>query len=118
MSNDHIRVLKLVTGEEILAFVDYPGDVDYPGFKDDPDKVKEKVTHITISDPVQLMFGQRPDGSFGMQIIPWAVSVDGPITLDLKHVMFDETPKADLQQRLREITSGIVTPPEGIVLPK
>lgn len=101
---DHIRNLKLITGEEIIAFVDYPG-------------VDTGEDYLTITEPVQIVLQQRADGKLGVSMVPYAVGVDGSITIDKRHIVYDETPKADLQERFRELNSPIeVAPKPGLVL--
>ena len=108
--NDTVRNIKLVTGEELIAFVDY-------GYVDD-----QTNKHLTLSKPMQLVMQQRrgEDGTpaFGMAVIPYATYTDDDLVIEQKNVMFDVAPKADLEAYYRKETSPLELPPAGLVIPK
>ena len=98
-----LRVLKLVTGEEILTEV-----------TDNSDGT------ISIENSILIALQPKQDGSggFGIALLPHANYVDGPITFQTKHVIWNEPPVPELASQHHNIFNKIVTPPKGLVVPK
>ena len=98
---EEVRIMKLITGEEVLSLVRYPDDDE---------------NFYTFIDPVVIVLQQGPKG-LGVTLIPYAVGVDGDIHINTKHVIYDEKPKDDLADRYREVTTGITVAKKELVMP-
>jgi len=92
-----IKLIRLVSGEEIIAEVE-----EVPNTK-----------NISIKDAIVLI--PAGEGKIGiMPFMPYTKAKDG-LTLRDKDVMFMVDPVEDLVTQFKSARSGIVTAPKGII---
>ncbi len=92
-----IKLIRLVSGEEIIAEVE-----EVPNTK-----------NISIKDAIVLI--PAGEGKIGiMPFMPYTKAKDG-LTLRDKDVMFMVDPIEDLVTQFKSARSGIVTAPKGII---
>lgn len=90
-----MKLIRLVTGEEVIA------------------TVKETDDSITIEEGVMLI----PAGEGKIGMVPFMPYSDGsPITIGKNHVMFMTVPNEDLYRQVLRVTTGIETPSSGLIL--
>lgn len=94
-----VRILKFISGEEIVATVTYPEGVD--------DKV-----HVT--DPLMLIPSPGPDGKMTIAITTWAQSTQGILEIDKRNILYDASPDDVLKQKYNKIFGNIVVPTQSI----
>jgi hypothetical protein len=97
MMTKNIQVLKLITGEEVVADV----EVDDKGY--------------LLNDRVQLIMQQGPSG-LGQTIVPWGHSVKGGIFLDFRNVMYIGTPTQELLDVYNKAFSPLATPSKSLLI--
>lgn len=96
-----VLVIKLVTSEEIVGKVNYNDN------------------SIEVLKPLLLVLGQKQDGSFTHQIVPFALSVkDHKLNIHKDKVVFMEAANDDLVAAYQQATGDIMTPPKGLVIAK
>jgi hypothetical protein len=97
MSN--VNVVKLVTGEELVADV-----TDLP-----------KKDSLSLKEPLMLLPQQKQDGSFGVAIMGYAQSVEGDtIEVGYDKVVYIAPAKAELIEHYNKIHGNIVVPTKAI----
>lgn len=116
MSN--IRVLKFLSGEEVVAKVESVVNTD--------DSVPGNLIH-TLTDPLALYMQQIQDTDEKGQVVnimrpsiaPWAVHVEkNTVRIKDEHVLYNEPANDELERTYRTATGGIATPPQGLIVPK
>lgn len=95
----NVLVLKLITGEEIVAEV-----------------LNDGAEETVVQNGLQLVPQQGPDGKLGVGVFPWGNHVDGPVTLEDKHIIYVGVPKAELLDLYNKAFGSIVVPPSAIAL--
>ena len=110
--NDRIRVLKLTSGEELIATVEL--------ITDDIVRVSSVLQLIPVPVKVTNQQGQEEE-RLQVTVYKFGLGVkDGAeLRLNANLVLFvtDEIPE-QLRNMYAEATGQIVTPPKGLVLPK
>jgi hypothetical protein len=93
-----IKLLRLTSGEEIIAEIDRSG----------------KETEITITDAIIMI--PAGEGKIGfMPFMPYTKAKNG-LTLKLADIMFMTDPMDELLNQFKQARSGIVTPPQGVII--
>jgi hypothetical protein len=95
-----VRVLKFISGEEIVATVD-------DGFG---------LNTVSVSDPLALLPMPNAEGKMTVGISSWAQSVaDGEkLEIDKKNILYNAKPNDVLLQKYNMLFGRVVTPPKGI----
>ena len=99
-----IKILKLVSGEEILCTA----------------KFDENNFVWELTDAVQIVMQQGPQDpqtgkvQLGFAFVPWGSMVDGPIHIENFKVIYGENAESELVQHYEKMFSKIITPPSGI----
>jgi len=90
-----VKIIKLVTGEEIIAKVEIANN---EGF-------------LKIADPVAIVPIPNEEGQTSIAFIRWLpYSKEGsPIELQERHIVYNVLPNPELESSYREFTSGIIT---------
>jgi hypothetical protein len=92
MSQDVVAI-KLSTGEELIAR-----------------RTNENDETITLDRPSIIALGQRPDGSIGIQLMPWfASNQDSEVIIWKNHIVAETEPNDDLAKGYIKETTGILT---------
>lgn len=92
-----VKLIKLVTGEEILA------------------EILSEGQDIEICNPLNAVVQPSPQGiSYGF--IPWAGLTDGNLTLKADKVVFIAEVREDVLNSYNSQFGKIVTPPKKIIL--
>jgi hypothetical protein len=102
----NIKLIKLLTGEDILAEVIETGD--------------ELSTDITVKNAVRVvMIPSRVDPEKPqIGLAPWAqFSDDKQVTLDKFHIVAIMTPIKEILTHYNSIFGGIVVPQSSLILP-
>jgi hypothetical protein len=95
----NVKILKLVTGEEIIGEVEYDtGDT------------------ITLKNILAIMLQPTRDGMLSFGFIPWGSLVDGSIMLGHESIVYSGIPTQDVQNNYAEKFGGIVTPPKQLIV--
>jgi len=90
-----VRVLKLITGETIIANI-----------KDDHQSLYE------VENPILLIMAPGPGDSAGIAMMPYCPFTDKPITISKNHVLFVAEPNMEISNHYNaQFGSGIVTAP-------
>jgi hypothetical protein len=94
----NIRVVKLVTGEDILAEID------------------EDETHVIITNPVRIAVMPGQNGQPNIGFAPWPVHAEqesgSEYLVHKKHIVYHYTPAQEYLNNYNQIFgSGIVLPP-------
>lgn len=95
---ENIKVLKLITGEEVLAEIE-AGELGY-----------------SLTNPVQIAIMPGQNGQPKIGFAPWPVHAepekDSEYIIQKKHVVYEYTPAQDYINNYNQIFgSGIVLPP-------
>ncbi|NBP01942.1 MAG: hypothetical protein EBU90_17735 [Proteobacteria bacterium] len=95
---EKVLVLKLVTGEDILAEID------------------EDETHVIITNPVRIAVVPGQNGQPNVGFAPWPVhaeqETDAEYLIQKKHVVYHYKPAQEYLNNYNQIFgSGIVVPP-------
>jgi hypothetical protein len=96
----NIKVLKLLTGEEIVGEV-VGGDLNSDSF--------------SLKNCVALMLQPTRDGKLSFGFIPYGSMVDGGITISKSNVLYSGDPTQDLKDNYSATFSAIVTPPKSLI---
>ena len=88
-----VRVLKLVTGEEIVA-----------------EFVTETAETITVTNTLSLLVQPSQQG-VGYAFVPWCPMVQGNKTIKLEKTIFTASATDELVASYRSMFSQIMTPP-------
>jgi hypothetical protein len=93
---DELRILKLVTGEEIVGKI-----------------TKHLGTLITIENPCLLGIAMGPGGKASLQMQPMLIfSEEKVVELQLSHIIYNVSVAPEIKNKYNEIYGS------GIVLPK
>jgi hypothetical protein len=95
----YLRVLKLTTGEEILAEL-VPSNVD---------------GHLGIKNALQLVLNPTERG-FATIPVQWGNHTDETIVISAAHVIYNVSPRQELLDVHDKLFSKIVKPPQGLIL--
>ena len=97
MKEDKIKLVRLTSGEELIANVD---------MKDS----NKPVLHNAI-----IMI---PAGEGKIGFMPWLPYTKAELGLPIKHedIMFMVDPLDELKDQFNQARSGIVTPPSGVII--
>ena len=86
-----VVTLKLINGDEIIGR-----------------EISSDVDTITVSKVFALRVHQAADGQMGVGMMPWAVSHDGEMTLDRRHILAGPfLPPSDMERGYLSQTSGL-----------
>jgi hypothetical protein len=94
-----IKVMKIVTGEEIIGEV-----------------VSDDGTTVSLKNIVAIVLQPTRDGKLSFGFIPWASMVDGPVVLRYTDIVYNGNPSEDLANNYNSMFSGIVTPPKNLIV--
>jgi len=95
-----IKVLKLVTGEEILGEI-----------------LSEEADRIAVKNPLLIMMQRTQNGEVGMGFLPYLpYSEDRQFTFKSDHVLVCKEVDSELKNQYNKIFGGIITPPKKILL--
>ena len=101
--SENVKVIKLVTGEEIIA--ETTNTID--------------GKNILIENPLLVVLQPREDGrGFGVMLAPFAMGVDGAINIKSDKLIFVEAPKEELLQQYNKVFSKIQVVPARVIAPK
>ena len=93
MTND-VKVLKLITGEEVLARVS--NDLSNGGGL------------ITLNKPMVLQAVPGQNGQVGFALVPWFMSgKNESITISMDHVISQDDPKDKSEKNYLEAVTGL-----------
>jgi hypothetical protein len=92
-----VRVLKLVTGEEIVG-----------------EFVSETKTSITVKNTLSLLVQPSQQG-VGYAFVPWCPMVQGDKTIKLEKTIFTASATDELESSYRSMFSQIMTPPKTLI---
>lgn len=85
-----VKVLKLITGEEIVARVTYERDL------------------ITLDRPMSLQTMAGQGGQMGVVLVPWLMSAKGEkITISITHVLAQDDPQEQAEKNYLSQISGL-----------
>jgi hypothetical protein len=94
-----VKVLKIVTGEEIIGEV-----------------VSDDTNVICLKNIVAIVLQPTRDGKLSFGFIPWGSMIDGSITLKYSDLVYSGNPTEDLLNNYNSMFSGIVTPPKNLIV--
>jgi hypothetical protein len=101
--SDNVMILKLVSGEEVIAEV--------------TNTLNGK--NILIENPLLVVLQPREDGrGFGVMLAPFAMGVEGKINVNADKLVFVESPKKELLEQYNKVFNKIQVVPAGILVPK
>lgn len=105
-----IRILKLVSGEEIIA------DVSGVSTVDDKEVMEDKVL---VSKAVGILFTPAEEG-LKIQYYPWAMYLDNTVEteLDSRNIMFPAIPPVKVRNQYAEMVGLPVIPDNSIIIPE
>ena len=106
----NVKVLKLITGEEILCNAELKGELVSHG----PDP-RWKITNA-VAVMLQPYQDDKGRTGYGHAFVPWGTLVDGPIHIDVSAVVYAEPASAEWVEQHQKMFGTIVTPPQGLVL--
>jgi hypothetical protein len=93
-----IKIMKLSTGEEIIA-----------------DVISQTEDTITVQDTLAIMLKPANDG-FTYGFIPWVPMVEGDKEISLAHVVFLGDPAEDARNAYANMFGKIITPEKKIII--
>lgn len=97
-----INLIKLVSGEEIIA--DMKNNEDCDG-------------KVIIDSPLRVVPVPTGVDSVGVQLMPFSFFTKSEsIIIDERHIMFHEEPSQELKEEYCRATGKIITPGSGILL--
>ena len=101
--SENVMVLKLASGEEVIA--DVTNSID--------------GKNILIENPLMVVLQPREDGrGFGVMLVPFAMGVEGKISIKADKLVFIESPKKELLDQYNKVFNKIQVAPAGILVPK
>jgi hypothetical protein len=99
IERENVKFIKLTSGEEILAEVQYSNDC------------------LVLKNPVAISLREMENGKVGLSMLPWInLSDSDSFTVSNIHVITSGTPLNDLIEGYIRAHSKIVVPPSGLVL--
>jgi|TARA_B110000908_G_scaffold17191_1_gene19326 hypothetical protein len=94
---NNIKLIRLVSGEEIIATVDIQGE------------------KVTFNNPIALYAAEEGKMGF-MPYMPYTTAKESGVTVDSKHILFILEPIGDIVTQYEQATGAIITPPkQGII---
>jgi len=104
MEADHIRIIKLKTGDEIMGIIGYP-DAD------------DTSTQLTVENPALVVLQSRKEGDgVGVALIP--LQHIKRFNVKNEDVVYDAEPNPDLETYYRQLNNMVAVPPKGLIVPK
>jgi len=105
-----IRILKLISGEEIIA------DVSGVSTVDDKEVMEDTVL---ISKAVGILFTPAEEG-LKIQYYPWAMYLDNTkeLAMDKSNIMFPAIPPVSVRNQYAEMVGLPVIPDTSIIVPE
>lgn len=96
----NIKILKLITGEEII------GEVAF-----------EDETLITLKNPLAIVIRPSQDG-FTFGFMPWCSLIEGErlVSIGLSNVVTMGNPTDEVKNTYSSMFGGIVTPPKQLIV--
>ena len=94
---ENIKILRLITGDEVIAFVN-------PGLT---------VDTVILKKPMRLMYTEQ-----GLAMMPLSIFIkDSEITLNIKDIIYRGAPEEELYNEYNgKFGSGIIKAPPGFKL--
>ena len=91
---NNVKVLKLITGEEILA------------------RIEQKKTTIVLEEPLLLLNNlNQQTGQFVLSLIPWIMSgKNKKITISIDHVVAEDDSKEQAEKNYLASVTGLTLP--------
>jgi len=103
-----IRVIKIKTGEEIIA------DIDGISKVDDKETLAE---NIVLNKPMSIHMVPSEQG-IGLQLFPWAIyTKNQKIDFEKKEVLFFVEPSTDIRNQYAQMVGLTVIPDDTIIVP-
>ena len=97
---DNVMIVKLVTGEEVIA--DVTNSID--------------GKNILIENPLLVVLQPREDGrGFGVMLVPFAMGAEGRLSISVDKIIFVSSPKKELLEQYRKVFSKIQIAPANIL---
>lgn len=103
----NVRLLRLLTGEEILATV-----------------VRESNSELTIKNPIRIILMPATEeemraGKPTVAFAPWMqFTKDETVSLKKDHVLVNAEPLDQFMEQYNRTFGNIIMPPKGLVLPE
>lgn len=95
-----IKVLKMVTGEEVLAEI-----------------LSEEADRVKVKNPLTIMMQRTQSGEIGMGFLPYIpYSESREFEFKSEHVVVCKEVDDELRNQYNKIFGGIITPPKKIIL--
>lgn len=99
--NRNVKLIKLVSGEEVVCSVLNDGDLT-----------------ITVDECILVGLQSNPDtGKMGIALIPWAPSAKFPVELDKDKIIFVAEASDGALAAHAQAFTRIMTAPQGLTLP-
>jgi len=102
MNTDLIKVLKLITGEEILCTAVFDDGINW--------EITDAVA--VVLQPFQDDKGRT---GYGHAFVPWGTLVDGSILIKDSVVVYAAQPAVEYIEQYQKMFGTIVIPPQGLV---
>jgi hypothetical protein len=93
-----VRILKLITGEEIIGEV-----------------VSENESHIELKNPLSIMLRPAQDG-FTFGFVPWCNLMEGNKKISHDRIITSGDASDDVKNTYNSMFGGIVTPPKQLIV--
>lgn len=95
-----IKVLKMVSGEEVLAEV-----------------ISEEADRVKVKNPLSIMMQRTQSGEIGMGFLPYLpYSESRDFEFKAEHIVVCKEVDNELKNQYNNIFGGIITPPKKILL--
>jgi hypothetical protein len=113
----NVRLLRLLSGEDILAEVVPKSEVRISGNVELPIDTDEGP--LTIKNPYQVI--SRPDGKGGVSVGlgPWIIvkedTKDITVTVRATAIVYVITPDSQMTGKFMELTTGLILPEKGLL---
>ena len=96
----NVKIIKLVSGEEVLAEV-----------------VKDDGATLEIKNTLAIAMLPQKDGTIGFQFIPWGSMVNGTITIDKTNVIYAASDiKYEVVSRYNSVFGNIIAPSPELII--
>ena len=98
MAND-VKVLKLITGEEVIARVT-ESDIQITE--------NDGVDILILEQPMKITAAPKPDGRMEMGMIKWIeASKSDPIDIEIKHIVVILDPTPEIEKTYLSVVTGL-----------
>lgn len=103
----NVRLLRLLTGEEIIAEV-----------------TRETAVELTIKNPIRILLipasdAQMKNGNPTVAFAPWMqFTKDDTVSLKKDHVLVNSEPLEQFLEQYNRTFGNIIMPPKGLMLPE